>query len=509
MKILNLKINTMKNFDIKLLFCCTLLFILSSCSENLVDKKLVGSISGKVVIIGTNTPLANVKITTAPTTTTTFTDQNGQFVIQDAPVGDYSVKAEIKGYLLGIQGANLKTDGQNVSVVFEMKDDNSLNSPPTIPVLTSPTANAVNQPTSILLTWTCSDPDPTDILKYTVIVKNSLNSDVLTVKDLTTQSYLLDNLKFGTSYFWQVIVSDGVNPDVYSETQRFTVSAVPQNRFHFVRSLNGNRVIYSTDANLSTFQFTNSNYNSFRPRKSNNAGLVAFLRTVGGNNQLFTANLDGSNVFQVTAIAPAGFNLTDIDFSWSANGKELLYSNFDKLYRINKDGSGLEKIYQTPDGSLISECDWSKDGSMIALKTNNLDGYNVKIYIIDLQGNVIKNVLQNMQGAAGGLDFSVDGKKLLYTYDISGFQNLEYRQLNTHIFIFDLDSNSNTDLSAFTRIPAGSIDIDPRFSPNEAAVIFTNTSNDGLSQKNIYTIQIADYSSRTLLISNAEMPDWE
>lgn len=499
----------MKNSYIKLLLSFAFSFLILGCSEDLVDKTLVGSISGKVVKIGTNTPLANVKITTAPTTSTTFTDQNGQFSISDVPIGDYSVKAEIKGYLLGIQGANLKNDGQKVNVVFEMKDDNSLNSPPTIPVLTSPTANAVDQATNILLTWTCSDPDPTDVLKYTLIVKNSLNSDVLTVKDLTKKSYQLENLKYGVSYFWQIIVSDDINPEVYSETQRFTVSAVPQNRFHFVRSVNGNRVIFSTDTQASTFQFTDANFNSFRPRKSNNAGLVAFLRNVGGNNQLFTAKLDGSNVFQVTTIPPGGFNLSDFDFSWSANGKELLYSNFDKLYRINKDGSGLEKIYQTPDGSLISETDWSNDGSMIALKTNNLDGYNVKIFIIDLQGNIIKNILQNVPGAAGGLDFSVDGKKLLYTYDISGFQNSEYRQLNTHIFIFDFNSNSNTDLSAFTNIPAGSIDIDPRFSPNEAMVIFTNTSNDGISQKNIYTVQIDDDGSRTLLISNAEMPDWE
>lgn len=499
----------MKNFYVKLFVSCSLLFLLMGCSEDLVDKTLTGTITGKVVKIGTNTPLANVKITTAPTSTTTFTDQSGQFVIQDVPVGDYSVKAEIKGYLLGIQGANVKADGQKVSVIFEMKDDTSLNSPPTVPILTSPAANAENQPTSVLLTWTCTDADPTDVLKYRIIIKNSYNSDVKTIKDLKTTKYQLDSLRFGTSYFWQVIVSDSINAEVYSEVQQFTISKVPQNRFHYVKNLNGNRVIYSSDENADNFQFTSSNFNSFRPRKSNNAGVVAFLRTVGGNNQLFTANLDGSNVFQVTSIAPSGFNLTDIDYSWSANGKELLYSNFDKLYRINKDGSGLQKVYQTPDGSLISESDWSKDGSMIALKTNNLEGYNSKIFLIDMQGNIIKYILQNVQGAAGGLDFSVDGKKLLYTYDISGFQNSEYRQLNTHIFIFDINSSTQTDLSAFTKIPAGSIDIDPRFSPNEAMVIFTNTSNDGRSQKNIFTIQIDDDSSRKLLFSNAEMPDWE
>ncbi|MFT7396609.1 MAG: hypothetical protein ACI96G_001370, partial [Flavobacterium sp.] len=33
-------------------------------------------------------------------------------------------------------------------------------------------------------------------------------------------------------------------------------------------------------------------------------------------------------------------------------------SLFVKLYRINNDGSGLIKIYQTPNGKFISECDW-------------------------------------------------------------------------------------------------------------------------------------------------------
>jgi hypothetical protein len=34
---------------------------------------------------------------------------------------------------------------------------------------------------------------------------------------------------------------------------------------------------------------------------------------------------------------------------------------FDKLYSINNDGSGLTKIYQTPNGKFGLECDWSND----------------------------------------------------------------------------------------------------------------------------------------------------
>src|SRR5690606_14937439 len=123
----------------------------------------------------------------------------------------------------------------------------------------------------------------------------------------------------------------------------------------------------------------------------------------------------------------------ELDFSWSTNGQEFLYANFNKLYRINKDGSGLNLVYTTPDGSMISECDWSYDGSKIALKTNDFNGYNTKIYVIDMAGNVLKTVLSGLPGASGGLNFSVDGQLLLYTRDISGYQDGSgnYRQLDT------------------------------------------------------------------------------
>src|SRR5690606_15799932 len=147
-------------------------------------------------------------------------------------------------------------------------------------------------------------------------------------------------------------------------------------------------------------------------------------------------------------------------------------------------------------------------GSMIALKTNDPNGYNAKIIVIDMLGNVIKTVLENVNGAAGGLNFSVDGNLLLYTYDISGHQDNNYRQLNTHIFIYNMQTGDVTDVSVASEKPDGTNDLDPRFSPNNAEVIFTNTSNDGISVKNIMKVTLQDIT-RTALFPDAEMPDWE
>ncbi len=484
------------------------LIMLTSCSEDLVEKVQVGTLKGIVIRKGTNQPIKNVKVFTTPSTETVFSKEDGSFIIENIPLGDYSVRAELTGYLTTFQGINLKNTNQVVSIVFEMSDDDSLNSSPSVPVLLSPVDNAVDQPLSIDLTWDCNDADSLDVLKYTLVVKNDFDSNVIEIKDLEEKHYFLENLKFGVTYYWQVTVTDGINPAVNSPVFRFKTSTTPNNRFHYVKKINGSYYIVSSDEANVTFQFTPFDKNSWRPRLNQNSRLIAFLRTVGGNAQIFTANPDGSNPFQVTAVPIAGFDNAAIDYSWSKNGKEFLYANFAKLYRINKDGSGLQLVYTTPDGSFISECDWSYDGSKIALKTNDANGYNVKIYIIDLLGNTVKTVLENVPGAAGGLNFSVDGNLLLYTYDISGHQEDNYRQLNTHLFIFNLLTDENTDLSAVSEKPDGSNDLDPRFSPNDADVIFVNTSNDGISAKKIVKVTLQD-DERTDLFPDAEMPDWE
>ncbi|EEI90633.1 hypothetical protein HMPREF0765_3797 [Sphingobacterium spiritivorum ATCC 33300] len=483
-------------------------FYSTGCSEELIEKTVTANIKGIVVKSKTNEPLAKVKITTSPTTQTVFSAADGTFEIKDIPLGDYAVKAELSGYVMEIKGGNLTASDQSVSLVFEMKDDKSLNSPPTVPQLISPVDNATNLPLSVILTWNCTDPDE-DSLTYRLIIKNNKSGDVRDIRNIKNKSYQLENLEYGTSYFWQIVASDSIHTEVFSPTYKLTTSETPQNRFHYVRKSGDNYLIVSSDENNQSFNLTGNHTNSLRVRKSNIAGVIAFIRVTDGNAHIFTTKADGSAISKVTTIPIAGFNIAELDFTWSANGKEIVYPNFDKLYKVNKDGSGTEMIYRTPDGSFISECDWSNDGTKIALKTNDINGYKTKIYIIDIFGNVQNSILENVKGAAGGINFSASGDKILYTYDISGYESQDYRQLNSHIFLYNLADNTKTDLSVFTKIPAGYNDLDARFSPNEAEVIFTHTSNDGISQKNIYKIGITSETSRKLLFANAWMPDWE
>ncbi len=118
--------------------------------------------------------------------------------------------------------------------------------------------------------------------------------------------------------------------------------------------------------------------------------------------------------------------------------------------------------------------------------------------------------MSGVKGAVGGVNISVDNKLLLYSYDVSEFEDTSYRQLDTNIFVYNFATATSSNISV--EKPLGSLDLDPRFSPNESEIIFVNTSNDGVSAKSVYKIDLEYVISddeRTFLFSNATMPDWE
>ncbi len=496
----------MKRFIIKTL---VILFVFTavSCSEDTIDIEGLGSVKGRVVRVGTNEPLENVKISTNPGTSTVFTNAEGFYTIENVPAGDYSLSAQREGLLAVFEGITVIAD-VTLEVVFEMDIETAGNRPPNAPTLLTPVDNAVGVPIDIELVWSVSDPDNDD-LTFTVSLRNEENSNVELFEGITDTTYTLSGLSFNTKYFWQVTATDSINDPVNSTTFAFETASPPNNRIVYTRLVGGNSVIYSADESGGTeIALTAVSKNSFRPRRNAATGKIAFLQSVGSQIHLFTMNEDGSQVNQVTSqVGVAGFNLEEIDFSWDANGSKLLFPNQDRLYSINATGSGLSQIYQTTNGNLITEVDKNENTGIIALKTNDLNGYSVEIFTINGSGVVQETVLTGVNGAAGGINLSVDGTRLLYTRDVSGSENTNYRRLDSRVFIHNFNGSPTVDLS--TDKPSGTNDLDPRFSPNEAEIIYVNTSNDGISAKNIQTLEIADLNERTTLIQNSTMPDWE
>lgn len=488
------------------------LSLFAGCQEDTVEVVGVGTITGRVVEANSFDPVENSKVSLSPSNNTVFSDNEGYFIFEEIESGDYSVSAAKEDYLTSFESATVTADAE-VNVIFELEDDDSLNKPPSTPILKTPEDGSEDQELSVKLTWSSIDPDGDELL-YSLQIKNDYDNEIMEALEIADSSYVVSDLKYGVKYFWQITASDGINEDVLSTVYTFKTKVNPENRYLYVKKVSNNNVIYSSSFNETDIigenevQLTLKETNSWRPRKNEPSGKIAFLQTENNATHLFTMKTDGSDVFQVTSSVPVnGNNMNEIDFSWSSNGDRLIYSNYDKLYMINKDGSGLQLIYQTSDGNFISECDWSNDESMIALKTNNINGYNVSIYTIDMSGNVLTTILAGVSGAAGGINISIDSKLLVYTYDVSGYENSNNRQLDTKMFIYDFSTDTSSDISINKEL--GTNDLDPRFSPNEAEVIFVNTSNDGVSTKTIYRTSIITDDDRDKMFEGAFMPDWE
>jgi len=483
--------------------------ILFSCGEEKIDgiKVSYGTVTGKVVASNTFTPLANVKVFSSPTSSTVFTDAEGKFVINNIKVGDYSFQAQLDGYLTKFESV---TVNENVTseVVFEMSVNSGPNVIPTIPTIVAPLDKVINQNISTKLEWNSTDSNTSDVLTYEITVRNDKNDDIVVFSNIKEKTLLLNDLLYGAKYFWQVSVTDSKSNAILSPIFSFSTLPFPTTRYLVVQKVSNNNVIYAVDDANKYYKITSLANNSWRPRKNNQSGKIAFIQSSGAQNHIFTMNPDGSNVMQVTSSVPiAGFNPDYIGFSWNSAGDKIIYPYFDKLYMIGRDGSGLTKIFQTPDGKFISECDWSSDGNKIALKVNDADGYNAKIYVINSLGVITDQVISGQSGAISGLNFSVTGQKLLYTRDVSGFENPNYRQLDSRIFEYNFATL--TSYQIVSEKISGTNDTDARYSPNEAEIIFTNSSNDGISAKNIMKTTLGLINSRVVLFTGYVMPDWE
>lgn len=487
-----------------------LLILLVSCNEDRISENEFGIITGKVVVDGTNTPLENVRISTSPVTSTVFTDAEGNFVIENVAAGEYSVGARLDGYLARYEPATVIANA-SVNVIFDMEISTANNRPPSTPELLTPEENEVLQSVEVVFKWSSTDPEG-DPITFALELRNDQNEEVLMFDDLSDSTYTYSELKLGAQYYWQVSAKDEYNPPVLSPVGTFRVMPAPvENRFLFVRNVNGNNIIFSADEEGSEFQLTSENTNSYRPRRNVAANRIAYLQTTGAQADVYTMKRDGTDKVKVTSnVRPNGFNLNEINIDWPENSDRIYFPNLDKLYSIRSDGQGLSipPVYQTPDGSLISEMAVSENSDLIVLKTNNLNGYDVSFITITKNGDFLETLQSGLAGGASGLDLSVTNNTIIYSYDISGFHSNDYRRLDSRIFTYNI-STSGPPVDISNEKPNGTNDLDPIFAPNEAFAIFTNTSNDGISRRDVYTLEIAESETRTLLYTNAFMPDWE
>lgn len=508
----------MKSF--KIIIAIVLGSILFNCSEDTVVLEVKGKLTGSVIAKATGQPLAGVKITTSPASTTVVTDAEGKFLIKDILIDDYAVQAELNDYVTGFESVTI-TEGNTSNVAFELSLSTANNKPPLTPLLISPAYEESNVSLGITFVWESSDPN-NDILDYTLELRNGTTNErtIYAVGQDTTKT--VSNLQLATNYFWQVTVTDNINTPVSSVISTFTTVTSPDNDYLFVKNRNGNLAIFSGNNDSETgdpetetgiLQLTSDNFNSFRPRKNNTAQKIAFLRTVGGAVHIFSMNFDGTDTRQITTEVPvAGFRAEELDFTWANNGAQLYYPYFNKLYKINADGSGYTNVYTTPDGSFISEISVpSFNNDIILIKTNNNSGYNARIFTFSFSTNAEQVVIfENQSGAVGGVNISANGDKVLYNYDISGSINPNYQKFESRIFLFRIGIDLTNEASEVqTDVILGENDLDVNFSASEGGYILTRVGSNFGATPRILSGLFDETTEDRLLFNNAIMPDWK
>ena len=491
-----------KNIFYLIVVAC--LVIYSSCREQDFIPETFGAVFGQVLVEGTNSAIEDATITTNPPTSILQTDGLGRFAFEDIKSGNYTLRVEKQGFVTKVENISIVGD-KSINVIINLISDSLANTPPLAPSQPMPENGANELATSLTLSWSASDPDEDDIF-YDVQVFNADQSQMINIGQIDESFVELENLNYNESYFWQVTASDGKSAPVNGELWSFETAPFPDHRFLFTRNQNGKYDIFSSDELGNSIQLTNNGVNNWRPRMNPSRDKIAYLSNSGLETHIYLMNRDGSDIEKITSIPVTGDNIFDLDFTWSPDGEELLYMNGNKLYTVNRDGTGTQLFANAPNGFSYAECDWTiVDDRIIArLVGDNL--YNSIIYLYESDGSFVQSLLTDIPGSTGGAMFTLVGTGLIYTHDVSGFEVPDGRQLDARIFSRDLSAAVPSDLS-FNKTP-GTNDLDPRISPDGAAIIFMNTNNDGISPKNIYRMNI-DGTDRELLFENAEMPDWK
>lgn len=503
----------MKLFAYGLLMLSTVIGLTSCNEDTYIDPVQLTTIQGRVLYSVNQQPIRSASVKLTPGNRIVVTDSAGAFRFDSVIVGSYTLQASKTGY--GTQVATVSpTTASSPLVTILLTDDKTQNRPPTAPVLVSPALNSTSQSTTLTLRWTATDPNR-DTLTYDVLLFRAGSvTPTASYTGLTADSLLVSNLSYNTTYLWQVIVKDGINT-VNGAIWSFQTGAYPDFSYVFARRMNGQFQLFWATADGVTSQLTYSGSN-WRPIVSPDRQKIAFISNADTDLQLYIMNMDGSGRQRVTTVPIAGLSATDLSFCWSPDNTQLVYPNNDRLYAVRTDGTGLRVLARASSGRIWAGCDWTPQDNQIAARTTGTGLYDNELSVFSADGSAARIVYARRGARVGNPVFSVNGRQVLFSADSTDFQNEQGRQLDARLYRLDLTNSSITDLSraqtssngtAQTNKIAGTNDLEPRFSPTGASIIFTNTDNTGLNQRSVYTAD-TDGRNRKILLPQAEMPYW-
>jgi TolB protein len=500
-------------FGLFILFGLSMTII--SCNESTVEPDLYGTISGTVKASEGNTPMEGVTITTSPGTTSVTTNAEGQFNIGEVLIGDYSVTASKEDY--SSQNISITVrEGQDVVMEFVLQDAPLESKIPDNITYVSPadiTSDDRKLPTEVTLTWNNGETEKGDTLYFDVILFEGAadTEGVKVASNILDTTYTVNGLKFETTYLWKIVARNKQLDEVEGDIWRFNTEDFPANGYLFVKDTLNSRDIYSWDLQENHLvRLTDGGGDELHPKiMPGSHNRIAYSAIDNGVFHIYTMDLKGKNVFKVTNDRPVVGNHNDGGgFVWSPTGDQLMYGYYNELIVINRDGTGWQKVANSPVNREFTQMDWTyqfnnhSEEKIVALAQGDKP-YDNEIYLMDPDGSNMTLLVDNLEGTLSNPQFSFGGDKVIFSLD-SLYEDDRGIQRDARVYSINIDGTGWTDLSGDDK--TGN-DLQAKFSETGEKIIFMNVSNSGTEKKTIWTMD-PDGSNREQLIFNGEMPDW-
>lgn len=114
----------MKNkFGFLVMVFAMLLCFTTSCTDDLVDYEVFGSISGMVIDIDTQNPIPHALVTLSPSGINTYTGNEGNFEFIDLDAHQYSITVQKNGYITNRKTVTI-VPGGNRDICITMEKNN-------------------------------------------------------------------------------------------------------------------------------------------------------------------------------------------------------------------------------------------------------------------------------------------------------------------------------------------------------------------------------------------------
>lgn len=428
---------------------------------------------------------------------------------------------------------------------------------PNEPSNPSPSNNALNQPSSVTLSWSCTDPEGKSIT-YDLFF-DTMSTPQLYDTNLTQKNYFLDSLKPNLTYFWKIRAINTDNDTTIGPLWSFSTiinppPTVPSNPWPVDNSQlytyydvelswdcadpEGDSVYYIVMMGESTDSL--SLRRSVSPTTNSSHQVHVYYYFISGNiyywkviaedqagniveSPIWTIDFPymGKIIYkdysEISSITPGSSNSTRLTYAINDNkscGNPALSPNYSKIVTAVYDNNTYKRsiyIFNGNDSSLnrltldtnenVQPC-WSPDGSKICFVRQKWNTYGTydddyQLYTMNSNGSNIQR-LTNFLPEFDTLmifdpDWSPDGSKIIFTTRLNIHINSISRFYND-LFVINADGSNRINLTNTPELDEES----PQWSPDGSQIVY-------ICQDDIF-IMNSDGSNR-VNISNTDDSD--